>query len=105
MTDQNIEMIRGDTFAFGLEIEGLDQDLDTAFFTCKPSYNGDILFQKSLGNGIEKVQTGVYRIRVAPEDTRSLDPGKYYYDFEICVNSDVFTLLKGALLLDYDITN
>lgn len=102
--DQNIKMVRGDTFAFGLEYEGTDQDLETAFFTCRKSFDGDVIFQRSIGHGIEKVETGLYRIRIAPEDTKNLESGHYYYDFEIGLNSDVFTLAKGDLLIEHDCT-
>ena len=30
MKDTNLTMVKGDTLAFGVEIEGLDQDLATA---------------------------------------------------------------------------
>lgn len=103
-TDQNINMVRGDTFAFGLEIDGIDQDLETAFFTVRKSYDGDIIFQRSIGNGVEKVETGLYSIRIAPENTKELEAGHYYYDFEIGLNSDVFTLAKGDLLIEQDTT-
>ena len=103
-THQNITMTRGDTFAFGLEIVDLDQDLDSCFFTCRHSFDGEIIFQKSLTDGISMVETGLYRVRVAPDDTKRLDAGQYYYDLEISVNSDVFTLLEGVLTLDHDVT-
>lgn len=102
--DQNINMVRGDTFAFALEYEGTDQDLETAFLTARKSYDGDVIFQKSLGHGIEKVETGIYSIRIAPEDTKNIEAGHYYYDFEIGLNSDVFTLAKGDLLIEHDTT-
>ena len=103
-THQNITMTRGDTLAFGVEIIDLDQDLDTMFFTCKSSFDGDIVFQKSLEDGISKVETGLYRVRVAPNDTKRLEAGEYYYDLEIGVNSDIFTLLQGVLTLEHDLT-
>lgn len=102
--DQNLNMIRGDTFSFGLECYLLDQDLDSAFFTVRKSYDGEIIFQRSLGNGIEKIETGIYSIRIAPENTRDLEAGHYYYDFNINVNNDVFTLIKGDLLIEHDVT-
>lgn len=106
MADKNITMTRGDTLSFGLEIEGLEQDLDTAYFTCKSSFSATSnVFQKSLGDGISKVATGQYRCRVAPEDTEGLVAGTYYYDFEIGVNDDIFTLMKGALIIEPDVTN
>ena len=102
--DTNISMIRGDTLSFGLEIDGLNQNLSSAYFSVKSSYSGEILFQKSLNNGITKQETGKYVIRVAPQDTFSLDAGEYYYDFQVSVNGDVFTLLRGVLNIEFDVT-
>lgn len=102
--DRYVAMTRGDTLSFGMEIEGLDQDLDTAFLTCRRNHSEAPVFQKSLGYGITKQDIGRYVIRVAPEDTESLEPGKYYYDLEIGVNGDIFTVLKGVLELERDVT-
>lgn len=105
MASDYITMMRGDTLAFGLYIAGLgEQDLETAFFTCKANKSNEILFQKSLGTGISKLENEKYAIRVAPEDTKNLEAGKYYYDFQIGLNSDVFTVLHGVLEIDDDIT-
>lgn len=104
MNDKNIRMTRGDTLAFGMEFDGLDQDLDSAYFTCKKAYEGENVFQKSLGDGISKAEDNKYRVRVAPEDTANIDAGKYYYDLEIGVNGDIFTLMKGILDIEPDVT-
>lgn len=104
--ETNLKMVRGDTLAFGVEIEGLEQDLDTAYFSCKTNYDDNsYVFQKTLSNGITKVETGKYRVRVAPADTASLEAGQYYYDFQIGVNGDVYTILRGVLKIEYDVTN
>lgn len=106
MNDTNISMVRGDTLSFGMEFEGLNQDLDSAYFTAKDSYLNPVpLFQKSIGDGITKVETGVYRVRVAPTDTDTATPGTYYYDLQVTLNGDVFTIMKGTLTIDYDVTN
>lgn len=100
-----IKSVRGDTMAFAIEIEDLDQDLDSAYFSCKRNYTDeDYVFQKSIGDGIEKVETGKYRIRVAPEDTATVDPRSYYFDLEIGVNGDIYTLMRGILELLPDVT-
>lgn len=110
MRDYNLVMVRGDTLSFGVELEDNDgnpfeQDLDTAFFTCKAGYDETrLLFQKKLGSGISKVGTGQYVVRVAPEDTKNLQAGKYWYDFELGTNGDVFTFLKGILDIESDVT-
>lgn len=105
----NIEYTKGDTLSFGVEIYNLGKNLDSAFFTCKRNYDDEIvLFQKTLGNGItlDSVENGnyFYKVRIAPIDTELLELGKYYYDFQIHVNNDVFTILKGVLTLDFDVS-
>ena len=114
MEDQNISMIRGDTLSFGFELYEktgagelviYSEDLDTAFLSCKKNYIDEIyVFQKSLGDGITKKETGKYVVRVAPEDTEDIEAGKYYYDLEIGVNNDKYTILKGVLEIEQDVT-
>lgn len=104
MKNKNITIVQGDTFAFGVEFQGLDQDLETAFFTCKDIDNETLIFQKSLADGISKVEDEKYRVRIAPEDTITRAPGKYLYDFTIGVNSDNFTLMEGILTVTRSIT-
>ena len=102
--ERYVTMTRGDTMSFGIEIEGLDQDLETAYFTCKKNHGEAPMFQKSLGNGITKQETNKYVVRIAPDDTENLQPGKYFYDLEIGANGDRFTILKGVLELERDVT-
>lgn len=100
----NIKMTRGDTLSFSFGVEGIDS-LDDAYFTCKLNHDDDTnIFQKDLTDGISLVETGKYRVRVAPEDTESVELGTYYYDLQIGKNSDVFTILKGVLEIEYDVT-
>lgn len=106
----NLEMTRGDTFSFGLVIVDLGQEIESAFLTVKNNFDDNVsLFQKSLGNGIEldkiEGEDYHYRIRIAPDDTKNLEPKKYYYDLEINLNADTFTILKGILDVSFDITN
>ena len=102
--DTNITMVKGDTLSFGIEYDGTEQDLDSAIFAVKPTDDSaEFLFEKWLGNGIEKAATGVYIVRVAPEDTRYKQPGTYLYDFQVGINDDVFTLMHGALTIEADV--
>ena len=108
---KNLDMIRGDTLAFAVKItfDSDVQELDSAYFTCKRNYAEDTpIFQKKLNNGIyvsEETDDGlIYIVRVAPKDTKDIDAGKYYYDLEIGVNSDVFTILYGVLDIENDVT-
>lgn len=103
-------MIKGDTLAFGIEIEFDEnpQFLDNAYFSCKNIHDGEMLFQKSLSDGIEYVKNIdnklYYSVRIAPQDTKKLEIGRYHYDLEIRLNDDVFTILNGILNIEKEIT-
>lgn len=106
----DIRHVKGDTFSSGLKVEGLEQDLDTAYFTCRENLNdnSEALFVKSLNNGITLVDYDdekdirEYAVRIAPEDTKDLQSGTYYYDLEIGVNGDIFTIMKGLFVIEQD---
>lgn len=104
MSKYNLDMVRGDTLAFGFELENIT-DVDTAHFSVKKAVTDtEYVFQKTIGNGIEKVEDGKYSVRVAPSDTHDLEIGAYYFDLQIGVNGDIFTILNGKLNIEADIT-
>lgn len=106
----NIRHIKGDTFSFSLTVENLGQDLDSAYFTCRDSLNDDseILFEKSLDDGItlvdydEQKDIRKYAIRIDPADTKNIQSGSYFYDFQVGVNYDIFTIMKGKFILEQE---
>ena len=112
MEKTNFEMIKGDTLSFAVEIEFDDdpQKLEKAFFTCKKNLDdGDVVFQKALEDGISFRKQERYKmyyvVRIAPEDTKDIEAGHYFYDMQIEINGDVFTILTGALKVRYGITD
>lgn len=101
----NIKITKGDSFSFIFEIEDLSKDLDSAFFTCKKNEDDESkLFQKSLTNGISKLEDGKYLVRVAPNDTAFIEQGQYPYDLEVGIDEEIYTIIKGNLMLDFDVT-
>lgn len=107
--NDNLRMVRGDTFSFTIEIDGLTTDLTGAYFSCKKNKDdNDYIFQKSLSDGIVKsAETDTsksYKITVAPADTNEIVEGNYYYDLQIEVSDEVFTPLIGILNIVADIT-
>lgn len=111
MNYTNLFMVRGDSFGFDIEIEGLNTNLDDAYFSCREDVETEevqYVFQKSLGDGIEKLQATensiIYHIEVDPEDTEDVDIGNYYYDLQIEKDGNVFTPLIGRLNISYDVT-
>jgi hypothetical protein len=106
MEYENITMTRGDTVAFNCFVfgkEGEPLEVDSVFFTAKERVSGEEVFQLSLEHGIVQ-QDGLISVRIAPEDTKDVPVGIYFYDFQIKVNDDVFTLKKGSLTLEWDAT-
>lgn len=104
MSKLNLDMVRGDTLAFGFELEGI-AEVDAAYFSVKNTITDDeYLIHKTLGNGIAKVEDGKYSVRVAPSDTHDLEVGSYYYDLQISVNDDIYTVLNGKLNIEADVT-
>lgn len=107
--NENLYMVRGDTFQFSIEIEGLTEDLTSAYFSCKKQKDDtEYIFHKSLNDGIEKIETTedsrTYQITVAPEDTEGIEEGNYNYDLQIGVGDDIFTPLIGIIKIKQDIT-
>lgn len=105
----NLFMVRGDTFRFTVEIEGLETDLDSAYFSCKKNKDdATYVFQKSLGDGITKLSDldngKKYEVVVDPEDTNDVNDGNYYYDLQIEVDGEVFTPLLATLKIEKDVT-
>ena len=108
----NIRHIKGDTYSCGLKLEALGQEPESIYFTCRDGLNNDseVLFEVSLGDGISQVEYNSqkdireYAIRVAPALTENLQTGTYYYDLEIGVNSDVFTIMRGTFIIEQECT-
>lgn len=106
MEYENIEMTKGDTVAFNCELfdeNNNPMEVDTAFFTLKKRLTGEQLFQKSIGNGISQSE-GMMNVRIAPEDTRELDEGIYFYDFCVGIGQDIYTIMKGSFTIQWDAT-
>ena len=103
---QNLSMVRGDTLSFDVRLSDLDgATISSLYFTVKKKASDEVfIFQKSIADGITKVDDTTYRVRVAPEDTSGVTAGKYAYDLQIGVDTDIYTLLMGSLTIVQDVT-
>lgn len=106
MKEIEIMFTRGDTYVIGITINGLENELDSAYFTCRKDKlrATPIIFQVSLNNGINYLGNNKYQVVIASDLTKDLDVGSYYYDLEISKNDSVLTPLKGKLKLTWDVT-
>lgn len=108
--ENNITCIKGDTFSHSLIVEDLGQEFESIYFTIRDSLNDDsnILVEKSLNNGItcisDEDDVRKYIVRIDPHDTKDLQAGTYYYDEQVAVNGDVFTIMSGKFVIKQDVT-
>lgn len=99
--DKDITMVAGDTLAFGVEIvdqNGEPMDVTGITFIAKADYGAIYpdIFCKTIGDGITRESTGLYSVRVDPEDTGNAY-GHSKYALRVEAGDDVFTVMKGLL--------
>ena len=105
MTDENITMVSGDTMSYNVIIRDQNGDpvmVDGATFRAKRNLE-DVTpdLSLSLNDGITQ-EDEVLTVRLAPADTSSL-VGFFYYDMNITIDSDVFTLQRGMLQIEANV--
>ena len=105
MTDENITMVSGDTMSYNVIIRDQNGDavlVDGATFRAKRNLE-DVTpdISLSLNDGITQ-EDEVLTVRLAPADTSSL-VGFFYYDMNITIDSDVFTLQRGMLQIEANV--
>ena len=112
-----MQLVRGDTFKFKFLVKFkdnqtvLEEDVKELFVTIKKNeYTSKILFQKTL-NDVEIDEEGYVHIEFKPEDTETLEYGKYVADIEITLTSGVrktkffdFELLSETTFHGGDVT-
>ena len=103
---QSLQMVRGDTFSFDLELSDVNvDDITSIYFTVKSRLADEVpVFEKNLSNGITYIDNNTFRVRVEPDDTIELEPGIYVYDIEVSVGKDVYTVLRGTMLIVSDVS-
>ena len=89
---------QGDEFSFTVTFKNLQEDLTTFAMGVKKEYtDATMLIEKTLNNGITKLDTGIYRVDFLPSETGALSPDFYVYDLRMTLGSTVFTPLYGYL--------
>lgn len=106
---KNLNINQGDSVY--LTINHLDEDNETII----PFEEGDILIlsaKKKLNQKNYDIQSepallieGALVIELTPQDT-DVPLGDYYYDIQLTnVAQDVYTIVKGILTVDWDVTD
>jgi len=105
----NFNYIKGDTYARGITIEGLDVPINQMYFTVKErSSDRNYVLQKKLSYGIiaDEENPNRYVLLIDADDTNDLKTN-FNYVFDIQIVTDTFkkTIVGGNLKLeDWDIT-
>ena len=105
----NIDTIRGDTLNIQLEFESdivlnlENEDFDITFSLKQYATAVPYVLQKGK-TAVTEIGDNIFMLRIAPEDTVDLVPGYYYYDIEVKLGEDVYTVAIGRLHIEVDIT-
>lgn len=105
----NIDTIRGDTLNIQLEFESdivlnlESEDFDITFSLKQFATAVPYVFQKDK-TAVTQIDDNIFMLRIAPEDTVDLVPGYYYYDIEVKLGEDIYTVAIGRLHIEVDIT-
>ena len=96
---------RGDQFSFIVYFKNLNQDLTTIHFGLKEDYDKPMLIDKSLGDGIVKLDQKHYQVNFSTSDTSDLEAGMYVYDLRYTIGSTPKTPLSGYLIINDTVFN
>lgn len=97
---------RGSTFSFIIKFKNLDQDVDTMDFGIKEEYSdASMQIEKSLGDGIAKIETGKYKVDFSTTDIMSLDAGMYVYDLRYTIGDTPSIPLSGYIVVNDSVFN
>ena len=106
-----MKMRRGDHKTFTIIRKDKNKNVIMAkpkkmYITYKYGDENNAVFQKTLNNGIVfDENTGVYTVKIFPEDTNKLPFGKLKYDIEIIKDNDeVKTIEVGMLEILEEVT-
>lgn len=106
MVVKDLKLIKGDTFSFELYLP-VDTFVNVTgiYFTMKRKGTDAVnIFQESIGDGVESIAAGTWRVKVSPKETKNVPAGTYDYDLCVCSDADVYTILIGKIHLKQDVT-
>lgn len=97
---------RGSTFSFIITFKYLNQDVTTMDFGVKEDYEDETMtIEKSLGNGITKIETGKYKVNFSTAEIMSLDAGMYVYDLRYTIGEKPSIPLSGYIVVNDSVFN
>jgi hypothetical protein len=75
-------------------------------FGVKEEYTDEsMIINKTLGNGITKLETGKYKVDFSTTDILSLDAGMYVYDLRYTIGDTPSIPLSGYIVVNDSVFN
>lgn len=96
---------RGATFSFIITFKNLNQDVASMTFGLKEDYDKTMLIEKTLGDGITKIETGKYKVDFSYTDIIGLDEGMYVYDLRYTIGDTPSIPLSGYVIVQDSVFN
>lgn len=97
---------RGSTFSFIVTFKNLNQDVTTMNFGVKEDYEDELLvINKTIGDGITKIETGKYKVDFSTSDILLLDAGMYVYDLRYTIGDTPSIPLSGYIVVNDSVFN
>lgn len=97
---------RGATFSFIITFKNLNQDVTTMNFGVKEDYTDEsLVINKTIGDGITKIETGKYKVDFSTTDILLLDVGMYVYDLRYTIGDTPNIPLSGYIVVDDSVFN
>ena len=96
---------RGATFSFIVTFKNLNQDVVTMTFGLKEDYDKDMLIEKTLGDGITKIDDNKYKVDFSYTDIITLEAGMYVYDLRYTIGDTPAIPLSGYVIVQDSVFN
>lgn len=116
---QDIDIVKGDTLSFNFQLTGLKlgtpaakrptftfsvADEQSIFFTATSAHGEEDADGITLADYNESKDVATYVVYIAPTKTKTLDLARYYYDLQMELGDDVYTLMRGRFTLLREVT-
>lgn len=97
---------RGSTFSFIITFKNLNQDVTTMNFGVKEDYTDEsLVINKTIGDGITKIETGKYKVDFSTSDILLLEAGMYVYDLRYTIGDTPNIPLSGYIVVNDSVFN
>lgn len=96
---------RGATFSFIVTFKNLNQDVASMTFGLKEDYDKTMLIEKTLGDGITKIDDNKYKVDFSYTDIIGLEAGMYVYDLRYTIGDTPAIPLSGYVIVQDSVFN